>query len=168
MARTLEQTHGRATHVNFIGLPRKVANSLAFTSLSPLARALYMDLRRQYNGRNNGDICAADGILGPYGWSHSTIHKLLKELQLHCLIRKTRQGGIASMSKMPTLYGFSDIPTMANPAKGIAGAMADLTYLQFVPEMNACRTAQKNSKVHRVTPKVHTVHLSRVFARLSA
>lgn len=162
MARTLEQTHGRATHAIFIGLPRKVANSLAFTSLTPLARALYIDLRRQYNGRNNGDICAADGILGPYGWSHSTIHKLLKELQLHCLIRKTRQGGIASMSKMPTLYGFSDIPTMANPAKDIHGAMADLTYLSFMPEVKNSGTAQKKLKVHRVTSKVHPMNLSMV------
>ena len=76
----LERTHGRATHKNFIGLPRNVMDTEAFVSLTPLARALYVDLRRQYNGYNNGDICAADGMLGKYGWAHSTIHKLLKEL----------------------------------------------------------------------------------------
>jgi hypothetical protein len=158
--RALERTHGRASHANFIGIPRAVADSLAFTSLTPLARALYVDLRRQYNGRNNGDICAADGLLGQYGWAHSTIHKLLKELVEHELIKKTRQGGIACMSHIPTLYGFTDIPIMANPAKQIKGEMPSLSYRSFVPIQTAKSAGKKKSKVHKVNDKVHVVNLS--------
>lgn len=50
----LERTHGRASYANFIGIRRSVADSAAFMTLSQMARALYVDLRRQFNGHNNG------------------------------------------------------------------------------------------------------------------
>lgn len=156
----LERTHGKASYKNFIGIPRAVADTAAYKSLTPFARALYFDLRRQHNGGNNGDICAADGVLRQYGWAHSTIHKFLKELVAHLLIKQTRQGGIACMSKIPSLYGFTDIPIVPNPVKGIKGAMPDLAYLRFIPDSNHRGAVQYNSKVHPVTPKVHTVDLS--------
>lgn len=137
MSRTREKSKGRASHSLFIGIPRSVADSPAFTSLPSWARALYVDLRRQHNGYNNGDICAADGLLVPYGWAHSTIHKGLKYLIGHGLIEKTRQGGIASMSRTPTLYAFTDIPVVANPSKGVNGAMASWAYKQFNPKNHA-------------------------------
>lgn len=160
----LERTHGRASVANFIGIPRAVADTVAFKSLTPFARALYLDLRREYNGRNNGDICAADGVLGQYGWAHSTIHKLLKELVEHQLIKKTRQGGIACMSRIPSLYGFTDIPIMANPAKQIIGEMPSLAYRSFIPNKIPKSADKKKSKVHNVYAKVHTVNLSRLTA----
>lgn len=127
----LDKDKSRARYVDFIGIERRVADSEAFISLSALARALYVDLRRQFNGRNNGDICAADYFLKPYGWAHSSIHKGLKELLAHGLIEKTRQGGIGAMSRTPSLYAFTDLPVMANPQKGIKGAQPSLAYRQF-------------------------------------
>ena len=158
--RSLERMKGRASHANFIGIPRQVADSQAFIALPAIARALYVDLRRQHNGHNNGDISAADGVLAPYGWPHSTIHKMLKILVLHGLIEVTRHGGIASMSKITTLYAFTDSPTVRNMDKGIRGAPASWAYKTFVPAKRLKRIRRKE-KVHTVNANVQGVDLPR-------
>lgn len=157
MARTREKMKGRASHANFIGIPRAVADSAAYISLPVHARALYADLRRQFNGHNNGDICAAGGVLEKYGWAHSTISKHLKLLIDHLLIVKTRQGGIGAMSRTPCLYGFTDEQIIANSTKGISGAMASHAYRDFKPELPA-KSKRNKSKVHAVNAKVHEVN----------
>lgn len=157
MGRTLLKAKGRATHANFIGIPRQVADSPAYIALPHWVRALYVDLRRQHNGRNNGDICAADGILRRYGWAHSTIHKGLKHLLKHGLIEQTRKGGIASMSQIPSLYAFTDLPVAPNLAKGIRFAQASWAYRDFVPDKSTLKT---EAKVHPVDEKVHGLDLS--------
>lgn len=132
MGKDVHRRGGRkASHTNFIGIDRRAADSPAFIELSVFARALYLDLRRQFNGYNNGDICAADTILESYGWSHSTIAKHLKQIVDHGLMVKTRQGGIGAMSKYPTLYAFTDRETMPIPAKGIKAAMASHAYCEY-------------------------------------
>ncbi len=158
MARTRERMKGRASHADFIGISRDVANSVAFMTLPPIARALYVDLRRQYNGHNNGDICAVDGVLAKYGWSHSTVHKHLKVLLNRGLIVKTRQGGFAAMSRTPCLYGFTDEVIHANPSKGVSGAMPTFDYRKYQVEASPLNGKNK-SKVHNVTGNVQIVNL---------
>ena len=153
----------KATHAAFIGIPRSVADSPAFISLTPIERALWLDLRRQFNGRNNGDICKADGVLTHYGWAHTTIHKCLKVLIARGLIVETRKGGIASMSRIPSLFAFTDMAINANPAKQIAGAMASLAYRDYKPQPKEKR-ARKKVKVHAMNAKIHAVNLFRVSA----
>jgi hypothetical protein len=169
----------RATYINFIGIERSAADSAAFIALPAQARALYLDLRRQFNGKNNGDICAADSVLSPYGWAHSSIAKNLLLLVKHGLIVKTRKGGIGAMSRTPTLYGFTDLPIMANPSKGISGELPSLAYRDFKPEAKVEPKSPRTKKqigsphgdyygtpdgplkVHHVTPppsKVHAVY----------
>src|SRR6266511_2082580 len=92
----------------FISVPGGVAASEAFKSLPAWCRALYLDLRRQYNGFNNGRIAATDTILGPLGWSHSTIHKGLVLLLDHKLIERIRTGGLGNRGKVCSLYAFCD------------------------------------------------------------
>ena len=158
--RKRERITGRASYSLFIGIPYFVADSPAFTSLPPIYRALYVDLRRQHNGKNNGDIAAADGILGKLGWSHSTIRKGLDKLIEHGLITKTRQGGIASMSKIPTLYAFTDSPTIDNPSKGIKGAQGSWAFRDFVPEPKKKR-ARKRDEGSSHAPKGLPLHFAR-------
>lgn len=130
----LRRTGGKASHANFVGIERSVMNTPAFMSLSIPARALYLDLRRQFNGRNNGDITIADSVLSAYGWAHSSIHKCVKELVKHGLIHRTRKGGVTAPAvTRPSLYAFSDLPVMANPAKGITGSGPYLAYRDFKP-----------------------------------
>ena len=160
-----DKNQSRAGHADFIGIERRVADSPAFITLTALARALYVDLRRQYNGRNNGDICAADYFLGAYGWAHSSIHRAMKEIVAHGLMEKTRQGGIGAMSRTPSLYAFTVLHVIANPSKGIQGAQASRAYLQFVPYAGNLRAKQiegtsherqginaEPMKVHAMTP----------------
>ena len=165
MTQKRKRSGARASYASFVGINRSVADSAAFKSLPPLARALYVDLRRQFKGFNNGDICAADGILRVYGWSHSTIHKLLPQLIKHGLLIKTRQGGIASMSKIPSLYAFTDEQINEFPAKGIKGSPPSLAYRDFTPPAKSKRTRKKHlridSKVHAVDFKVHGIDLHR-------
>ncbi len=137
MTRSYAKAKGRATHADFIGIPRFVADSQAFKSLSPMARALYLDLRRQHNGHNNGQIAAVDAgtLLSPgltgYGWAHSSVHKFLKVLREHGLIEQTRQGGIASMSRTCSLYAFTDAPTVEHKEKGVRGSQPTHAYRYY-------------------------------------
>jgi hypothetical protein len=153
---------GSAKHADFIGTTRKVADSPAFKALPPIARALYFDLRRQYNGHNNGQIAAVlEGTedrpgLAAYGWPPRSVFKYIKVLVEHHLIEKTRQGGIGAMSKICSLYAFTDSPVMANKEKGIPGSTASLAYLNFTPKERAQRTRQK---------KVQGAHGARIAAR---
>lgn len=152
----------RASYANFIGVSRAVANSAAWTTLPHLCHALYFDMRRQFNGRNNGDICAADGYLGQYGWAHSTIHKWLKLLIAHRLIVKTRQGGISYQSRITSLYAFTDESIHANASKGIAGSPPSLGYRDFKPGAKKLkRSRKKPGIVHAVDLNVHAMDLHR-------
>lgn len=145
----MKRTRGRAGYDAFIGIPRKVADSEAFKLLPAIARALYVDLRRQHNGHNNGQIAAVDRGneaspgLAYYSWSHSSVHKNLKQLLAHGLIEKTRQGGIGVMSKSCSLYAFTDLATAAHTGKGIQGSQPSLAYLAFVPKERPRRTRKK-------------------------
>ena len=174
MANSLERSKGRATHASFVGLPRHVIDSEAFVSLPLLARALYVDLRRQYNGKNNGDISIADTLLAPLGWAHSSIHKALAILIQHNLIVRLKKGGATfagETNRAPSLYAFTDLAIAANPSKGIAGAAPLGTYRNFkaAPKKMAQKKTtcpQRDSKglwggrmnVHNVTRRLSKVH----------
>lgn len=65
-----------------------------FTTLASHSVRLLLELARQYNGFNNGDLCAAWRLMHPRGWrSREALHRALKELKEHGLILLTRQGG---------------------------------------------------------------------------
>lgn len=83
--------NGKAT---FLALPHSVLNSEAYSGLKPRAVKLLVDVASQYNGKNNGDLCAAMTVLEAKGWkSNSSIEIALKELIEAGLIDNTRQGG---------------------------------------------------------------------------
>jgi hypothetical protein len=61
----------------------------------------------QFNGQNNGDLCAAAGVMKKLGWnSKRQLMEARKELEHYGLIRVTRQGG---RTKTPTLYAVTFI-----------------------------------------------------------
>jgi hypothetical protein len=72
--------------------------------LSSHAIKLLNDLGLQYNGKNNGDLCATWSIMEMRGWkSSSTLYKAINELLGHGFICKSRQGG----RHKPTLYALT-------------------------------------------------------------
>jgi len=88
----------------FVPLSYKMIRSHSYAMLSPHAVKLLNDLMAQYNGYNNGDLCAAWSVMKKRGWrSKSTLWKALKELRKGQWIEVARQGGKNRCS----LYAFT-------------------------------------------------------------
>ncbi len=108
-----EKLKGRRTGGTFTRLPHAVQDSENYSNCGKSARALLADLIRHFNGKNNGDLCAAVTTLRPYGWTRGeTISHLLRELRHYGLIKLTRQGGLNT----PSLYALTWEPI--NECKG--------------------------------------------------
>ena len=133
MASRFERNKGRKEFGRFIALPCSVIDSPAFLTLPTLARALYVDMRRQFKGANNGLIDATQTTLDRYGWPRSTVRKYLPMLIERELITQTRQGGIASMSKICCLYGFTDLDIVSVPTKQVKAQQATHGYRRWEP-----------------------------------
>jgi hypothetical protein len=53
----------------FTAIPHAVQDCANWRQCSATAIKMLCDVARQYNGRNNGDLCAALSVLRPYGWT---------------------------------------------------------------------------------------------------
>ena len=92
----------------FLALPHAVLTSAAYLSLSPHGIKLLIDLGAQYNGRNNGDLCAAWKLMRPRGWrSEETLAKAKKELLRTQLIVETRKGWRPNRASLYALTFFA-------------------------------------------------------------
>ena len=86
---------GRQTTKSFVRFPHELLNHRNFSTLSPRATKLLIDIASQYNGRNNGDLCAPLSKMHCRGWNSSDqLFKAKKELVEKGLIRVSRQGGL--------------------------------------------------------------------------
>ncbi|SDJ57895.1 hypothetical protein SAMN04488540_11014 [Ferrimonas sediminum] len=104
---------GPAT-LSFFKLPHFILNSLEYTSLRPVARALLCQLGGQYNGRNNGDLHLAENPMAKLGWKRDQLRKAIADLESSGLIRKTRP---QTSRKAPCLYALAWQPIDAEPVK---------------------------------------------------
>lgn len=78
-----------------------------YIGTSANAIRLLLDLARQYNGRNNGDLSATFSVMRKRGWtSKGTIERMIKELLDRGWICVTRPGG----KHRPTLYAVTWLP----------------------------------------------------------
>lgn len=95
---------GRSESGTFTMIPHAVQDSANWRQCSGTAIKMLLDVARQYNGRNNGDLCAAISILRSSGWSSpETITFALRELRHYGLLLLTRQGSLHAAS----LYALS-------------------------------------------------------------
>jgi len=93
MASRLKQK-GRRESGRFAGIPVACMNHENFISLSMPARGLLLELCKQYNGFNNGDLCASFSIMKKRGFrSKGTLNRVLKELKYRGWIQISRLGG---------------------------------------------------------------------------
>jgi hypothetical protein len=77
----------------FVAFPFVLLDSPAYMALSFSAKALLIDIARQYSGANNGRLTICEKVLAPRGWnSNATIHKAKKELLHSGLLCETRKG----------------------------------------------------------------------------
>ena len=94
MSRSKARAQGRREHGRFAGIPHAVMEHACFTTLGHPAVRLLLELAKQYNGHNNGDLTAAYKVMRKRGWkSRDTVDGAVRELMHHWLILKSRQGG---------------------------------------------------------------------------
>ena len=84
-------------------LKESLLSSREYAALSPRAVKLLIDIGSQYNGKNNGDLCAALEIMKSKGWKKATLHRATMELLEAEFIFKTQQGG----RHKPSLYALT-------------------------------------------------------------
>lgn len=90
-------------------------DSHAWCALSPTEIAVFMAMRRQLNGSNNGNIEATLSTMKPRGIrSPTTLAKSLRALVAVGLIENLRPGRLTHGGKVPSLYRFTDLPCPAN------------------------------------------------------
>ena len=89
----------------FLALPAALLNCTKYRALSSSAVKLLIDIAGQYNGKNNGDLCAAWKVMHPKGWkSEATLNKAKKELLAAGFIAQTRAGRLPNLC---SLYGIT-------------------------------------------------------------
>lgn len=77
----------------FVALPHYVLDCHAFHNLSNSAKALLLEVARQYNGQNNGDLTVMYKQLNLRGWSSNDVISKAKAELLNCgFIQETRKG----------------------------------------------------------------------------
>lgn len=107
MARSMQKAKGRRNSPPFFQLYHRLLDLPAFINLPHTAKSLLLDIFRQYNGKNNGDLCVTLKVMNKRGWnSNGTMRKALKALIDAELIMVTRQGCLGKCS----LYAFTWLP----------------------------------------------------------
>lgn len=102
--RTRHRHKGRRESGTFTLIPHPVQDCANWRQCSATGIKLLLALARQYNGRNNGDLCAALSLLRPHGWtSPDTVGNALRELRHYGFLLLTRQGGLNA----PSLYALT-------------------------------------------------------------
>lgn len=102
--RSRSRHKGRREGGLFTLIPHAVQDCTNWRQCGGTAIKLLLDMARQYNGRNNGDLCASISVLRHCGWSSpDTLNFALKELRHYGLIILTRQGGL----HCPSLYALT-------------------------------------------------------------
>lgn len=93
MAKSYKRSKDKRDGDRYLALPHVVIDSPSYRELGYPARALLIDIARQYTGSNNGRLVACAKYLKPLGWnSNSTVTRALVELKSAGLLIETRMG----------------------------------------------------------------------------
>ena len=113
MAGNRAKLTGKGRSGRFYAVQKSVYDTLAYYSLSANALKLWHDMMTQYNGKNNGAICAILSQLEPRVWKNGTLYRSLDELIAKGFIKRNFQGGIGPAGKKPSRYRFTHLPADA-------------------------------------------------------
>jgi hypothetical protein len=115
------RTKGRGKTRPFVMFDRDMLRSSQWAQLSTYAVKLIIDLAAQYNGSNNGDLCATWSVMRKQGWrSPSTLNRAKCELSDKGWLDLTRLGGLHKASLYAlTIWGINEcggkLDIRANP-----------------------------------------------------
>lgn len=88
--------HTHSKTIPFIKLEKVIITSDKFRTLKPTAKSVLLELLAQYNGFNNGDLCAPKGYCKYWHISDKALYTAIRELLNKGFIIKTQQGKIAN------------------------------------------------------------------------
>ena len=108
MARNRARIKGRGEAGRYAGIPHAVMLHQDFIALPPNAIRLLLEMARQYNGHNNGDLSAAWTLMQHRGFkSEPTLNKALHELLAGNFIVRTREGRFLNPGRLCALYALT-------------------------------------------------------------
>jgi hypothetical protein len=150
MGRIISKGDPNGPHVR---LYTKVLNSPAWRALTAFDQALYIALRQDLNGGNNGNLSATLSAMRSRGVaSSSTLAKSLRALLTVGLIARTRHtGGLTHGGKVCNLFAFADQPVNPNSARGIDAAPATHAYARW-KSVDAARAAIEDAHLEAKRP----------------
>jgi hypothetical protein len=119
-------------------------DSPAWHVLPAAAKLLWLDMRRQLNSFNNGDVNCAMSVLRARGWtSTSKLAKAKFALMALGFIAVTRPGGFAMGKHIPTLFRFTDLETFDIPKLRIQKCAVTNEYLSHLSHQKAREVMDK-------------------------
>jgi hypothetical protein len=122
------------TRRHYLQIDDTVFLSAAFMTLPASALKLWIDMRTQFRGYNNGNITVAMSVLLHRGWkSPDTLYRALKELLARGLIDRTRLGKPGPY-RICSLFRFTDLATAENEALFIKGKPPTYEFLAWKGE----------------------------------
>lgn len=156
-----KNNHGKKNSFSgrYMQLPYAVLDSINYRKLPPSAKQLLIDIFRQHNGHNNGDLSASFKIMHKRGWkSKSTLSRALEALLKSDLIIKTREGWFqGEHSSRCALYAVTwlgiaecpgkDLDVKANPRPSFAFSIENKK--SSCPEMRADRVHNRGRESER-------------------
>lgn len=108
MAKTRAKVVGRADGGRFTGIPHAVMDHPDWLNLSSSAIRLLLELAKQYNGRNNGNLTAAWTIMRVRGFKNqNTLGDALSFLIRLGFVVRTREGRFCNPGKRCALYAIT-------------------------------------------------------------
>lgn len=136
MALSREKSKGRKSNGRFAGIPHSVMNHPDYFSLSANAVRLLLEMSRQYNGRNNGDLSAAWALMRPRGWkSETTLSRALHELLDKEFLLRTREGRFLNPGKQCALYALTWQAIDECPGKQLDTSATAIPFRAFSAEI---------------------------------
>lgn len=111
MALTYGKVQGRSDIGRYIAIPHSAMNHPDWLGLTPNAIKLLIELMKQYNSKNNGDLTAAWSFMKKRGFkSQTTLSAALKCLLLQNYITQTRDSQFRNPGKRCALYAVNWYP----------------------------------------------------------
>jgi hypothetical protein len=132
----------------FVQLHEWMMRSEAWRSLDPLGRALYVELKRRYDGFNNGRIglgCreAAEDL----GVSKDTANRAFGRLQAFGFIRIAKQSGFNVKSRVSTEWTLTEFPD------GNTGELAAKDFMKWRAPQSQIEDCSKNLQSQNPGPQ---------------
>jgi len=98
----------RSKSGRFIAIPHSVLHCPDYIALTPVAKVLLIELTRQYNGKNNGDLTLAWSIMRERGFNaESTVLRGKKNLLERKIVTEVRKGIAKKGVRLCSLYALN-------------------------------------------------------------